>query len=189
MASNGKINLIPFFKKSNRLIWIAIILAIIFFGYSYLQKDKQPILEQKSNEESTEVTSTNEIIEELKKEIKELKQQTQKESTDVAPQPEEAENLDLVLLKYKTENDSIEELSNILLNAVVTNTLPACQTIVQSRTTRQHSYFMFLDALTILQSGYNKYKNQIEWINNNLRSYEDIQQIIKDYCSSVGLEI
>ena len=113
MASNGKINLIPFFKKSNRLIWIAIILAIIFFGYSYLQKDKQPILEQKSNEESTEVTSTNEIIEELKKEIKELKQQTQKESTDVAPQPEEAENLDLVLLKYKTENDSIEELSNI----------------------------------------------------------------------------
>lgn len=99
------------------------------------------------------------------------------------------ENLDLVLINYKIDSQADRELRNDLLSALYSNKNSVCSSIVENKTSRNHIYYIIVDNINNLKSNYNKYRDSLEFINNNLNGLDGVMQLIKNECSAINVVI
>src|SRR3990167_4651093 len=103
----------------------------------------------------------------------------------VAPQ----ENLAVIELQYKADAEDAEEMMEVTLTAINNNPDVVCSAIVANRTTRQHTYFLFLDELAKLHVKYDQYRDRIAHIDQNLNLKDNGRQIAIDWCLAAGFSI
>lgn len=94
-----------------------------------------------------------------------------------------------ILLNYKIDIQDRRDIMEDLLDISSSNTEGLCSSIIASKTTRSHLYYYAQNNLDILETQYGKYEDDIPYIRNNLNSYRNMLQIVKDRCESLGYYI
>lgn len=95
----------------------------------------------------------------------------------------------LILINYKLAVDGMENIRDALLNAVYNNPNGVCSSIISSKNTKNHVYYMSLDSYNSIESKYGKYRSTIDYINRNLDGLKGTIQYVKNTCASYGYNI
>lgn len=162
-----------------------LLFLILFVGAGCQNKNDQVIAEQQIK------------IDELTKKVDELSKKSLEAEvikTPVVPTQEVSqpkaippkEDLDRVLINYKLDVQDGEDLRNALVNAAFNTPEQLCPSIIGTRTTQDHIYFLVSKNLNLLDGRYGKYKSKIQYIGNNLPGLWDTLAITKDKCEAVG---
>ncbi len=172
------------------VIGVGLVFSYGFGKYSDWQHQKAQILPNQQETSDESGTTTQDTIEALKQEIETLKQQLPQEKIIEKPvyiQPQK--DNDTILTEYKLATDDVEELGELLLGAVLNSPKQLCPSIIKARTTRENAYFMFIGEVNLLKSKYGKYRNEIQYIDGNLNSWDGLIQMTKDHCLAAGYNI
>ena len=143
-------------------------------------------LEQKIEDLEGQLKDSKEEVEIIKEQLHD--REDAKEIQSLIPLPPKQDN-ELILIKYKLDVDTTEEWMEIISNAIYNHPETTCRGIIENRTTKDHSYYLFIDSLANLETKYGKYRDSIEYIYNNLYSINNLAQILKDKCEAVGYNI
>jgi len=97
-------------------------------------------------------------------------------------------NSNSVLEIYKNRTENTWEMFDLLLNASENTPSQLCPNIMDAYYTKEKDnvYWMLQDDLSRLISDYGSYRNQIEYIDNNLNAIAGGIQLINHNCQIIG---
>lgn len=98
-------------------------------------------------------------------------------------------NDEMTVSNYKLDASKGKEMSDLLLNAVYNNPTGTCSKIVDTKDSRQHTYYLYEDFYNNLLSKYGNYRSTISYIDFNLNGLYGVIQKIKDNCQLAGYVI
>lgn len=187
----------------NKLVYpITILLAVVIASATYylveIKKEEAPTQSVIQNTEVKKNSIVEEVVETSTEEII-----TNEESAPivepvvapvVAPAPtpaptKPAEDLDMVLLRYKIDKQDIDEQMQILVDGYYKNKSAYCGYIINNIYDREHLWYIYLESYAGLKADYEKYRSKIEYIDNNLVSYQGLINMIATECSGYGYTI
>lgn len=138
-------------------------------------------------ENDQNIKEAQEIIQKIHKanEITPTPIPTKKPSNTTSIQADQP-NYDLVLTQYRLDAQNGKSMQETLLTTVTNNPAQICPNIIAEKTSQQNIYYLVSNNIQTLKSKYSKYRNSVEYIDNNLNGLDGVLQMVKDKCASLG---
>ena len=99
------------------------------------------------------------------------------------------QNNDLILLNYKVDTSDVSKAASDLLQTAYSSPRQFCPSVISERTTRGNLYYIVEDEILRLKRNYDQYKTSIKYIGNNLASFDQEMNIVRDQCEAIGYSI
>ncbi|MDP2631184.1 MAG: hypothetical protein Q8P30_00255 [Candidatus Uhrbacteria bacterium] len=102
------------------------------------------------------------------------------------------ERLDAVLKNYKESSIEVSEWEESLFNSITANPSLVCFHIISTADgdkSNSHVYWQIMKEIDKLETEYAQYKDEIEYIDNNLNSHRGFIYLFVDECKKAGYTI